>query len=82
MQPNIVLTEGTMLGVRKSDKIGKFIVALWSHHHYKQTGLQPLLGILVSFRLLKSVWLFLPTDEKGVILNQDHMFFVITLLSQ
>ena len=34
-----------MLEVGKSDEIGKFIVALWSHHHYKQTGLQPLLGI-------------------------------------
>ena len=44
-----------MLGVGKSDEIGKFVVALWSHHHYKQSRLRPLLGILVSFTLLKSV---------------------------
>ena len=36
---------------------------------------RPLLSILVSFTLLKSVWLFLPTEKKGVFANQDHVLF-------
>ena len=35
--------------VGKSDKIVKFIVVLWSHHHYKQSKWQPLLGISMLY---------------------------------
>ena len=59
-------------------EIVKFIVPSWSHHHYKQFEGWPLLG--ASFIQLKSVLLFLPADEKGVIANKDHTCdFVITI---
>ena len=60
----------------------KFIVALWSHHHYKQSKLWPLLGISILYT--GGIRRIVPSCRcKGVIANQDHTYdFLITHLSQ